>query len=587
MRNTINMPAALPPSLSRALPLLRDAARARADVEALLAPTEAGGFRVYLDDACAMPADWRSRLHVGLNASCRSCPEDHKYGAESALPHMLASSPFVTSDWRRANASLVVLYAHRYGGPLLGPERCRRRLMQHSPAWRHTGGRRHFFVVTSDFGPCDHNGHFLFPELLKHHMLATHGEVDGHHWHWGIGPNLPCFSEHKDISIPPANWLQSPLEGGGENGGVSSRCLQGGGGSTGPAAAPSMAAAAVAPAAARGKDLLAFFAGAGEFRNGKRQGRQLMLRIWGNRTDPAIWAVPKVPRDELRKGMARAKFCPIFGGNSPWSTRLVEAINCGCVPVFFSSWRPPFSRLLDWERFSVRVPSLDEVPRLKEILEAQNYEQLAANLPLSLGALWYRVHGGYRGDDVLPYVLVEMQMALRAAEKRPLEALAEEAIGLLLSHAWFDDDRRNNRSLPPAAVAGLPRLPPVINHAVARAHAAFPASYRGGVTIVTNRSSWPSAVVWRCVPIATHAHSYHTTDPLDVGGAIGDAEAAQVDQDLARLIMANCLVVHPKGQLTRERLDQIIDPLSSTQMPRNYSLVRENRLHFLKCRGYC
>ena len=30
--------------------------------------------------------------------------------------------------------------------------------------------------------------------------------------------------------------------------------------------------------------------------------------------------------------------------------------------------------------------------------------------------------------------------------------------------------------------------------------------FASGVTIVTNRSSWPSAVVWRCVPIATHAH---------------------------------------------------------------------------------
>ena len=102
-----------------------------------------------------------------------------------------------------------------------------------------------------------------------------------------------------------------------------------------------------------------------------------------------------------------------------------------CVPVFFSSWLPPFSRVLDWERFSVRLASLDLVPHLKHELEVQPYEKLAANLPLALSALWYRV-GGYRGDDLLPFLLVEMHMVLRAAAERPLAELADDIIGMPL-----------------------------------------------------------------------------------------------------------------------------------------------------------
>ena len=83
-----------------------------------------------------------------------------------------------------------------------------------------------------------------------------------------------------------------------------------------------------------------------------------MLRLFGgkNAPDKTIVALPHVTKSEMLRGMARARYCPIFGGNSPWSTRLVEAMMARCVPVFFSSWLPPFSRVLDWSRFSVRWP---------------------------------------------------------------------------------------------------------------------------------------------------------------------------------------------------------------------------------------
>ena len=190
----------------------------------------------------------------------------------------------------------------------------------------------------------------------RHHLIAVHGEVEGHHWHWGMGPDIPCFVPEKDISIPPSSQRRPP------------------------------AMVTIDPAK---RDLLAVFIGAGQMQaslthGSKRAGRALMHSYWDKR-DPAIRTHKHLPKDMFIAELRRSKFCPIFGGNSPWSTRLVEAIVNGCVPVIFSSWLPPFSRLLRWEDFSVRISNLTLVPHLKFILESQPYERLAANLPLAQG----------------------------------------------------------------------------------------------------------------------------------------------------------------------------------------------------------
>ena len=561
--------SSLPPALQHAASLFgADTADGSmlAAARSVFAPGDAGGFRVYLDDACGMPADWRQHLRLS-SCNTTSIPSvspvnDFKYAAESFLPNLLAASPFVTSDWRRANASLVVLYAHVYGGPVLGPERCRRALAQRSEAWRATGGARHFFVLTGDFGVCDHTGHMLTPALLRHHIIATHGELDGHHWHWGTGPSFPCFVPQKDISIPPSNWHKRPALMDDQISGASAATA------TTPATVPSY------PQANRGqkstaRELLAFFAGAGEFRLGKRQGRQLMLRYWGHDADPSIRAVTRLPREQMMANMTRAKYCPIFGGNSPWSTRLVEAMVCGCVPVFFSAWLPPFSRLLDWDRFSVRVPSLNLVPELKTFLERQPYEMLAANVPKALGAIWYRVEGGYQGDDLLGFLLVEMHLALRAAAKRPLAELADEVVGMPLHLSHFDDDVLANRS---SALAQ--QLPPRIAALVARAPKAFSAAYRGGVTIVSNRTKQLREQVFRCVPMMQNGHSYRLSDPY----TFRDGEPGVGDERLSLLTGFECRDV-PKGRT--EAAHRLDDPYSPTQVPTNYSLVRGNRDYFM------
>ena len=376
--------ASHPAAVARAEQLLVNGPAAHAAASVVFG-TEPG-FRVYLDDACAMPAGWWAR--APSESPVNTSGVDFKYGADVLLPRILAGSPFVTADWRRASASLVVLHSRHFGGPVLGPERCRRALAARSAAWRATNGSRHFFVLPGDYGPCDYQGALVSLRLLRHHVIAIHGELEGHHWRHGVVPDLPCFYPYKDISIPPFVPMRE-----------SEGWMAGG---------------------KRDRDLLVFFAGGGMLRTHKRQGRTMMLRLWGNNSDPDIRAHRRLPREAMLEGFARARYCPIFGGNSPWSTRLVEAVYAGCVPVFFSSWLPPFSRILNWTRCSVRMQSLDQIADLKTILSAQPHEELAKNLRSVRAALWYRTSGRYQGDDMLAFLLMEMHLALKAAASRPL-----------------------------------------------------------------------------------------------------------------------------------------------------------------------
>ena len=445
-----------PDALRVAHPVMHDSAEVRSAIAAVF--SSSGSFRIHLDETCA-PRDWQSQRWT------RTLHE--KYGAEVAIPIGLAKSSFVTSDWQRATASLVVLYVQSRGGALRAPEACRRKLQRSSSAWKATNGSRHFFVLTQDYGPCSMHGQLLSPWLLAHHVIAVHGELDGHHVHVGPAPDLPCFDSAKDISIPPPIMLHPP-----------------------PTDPP--------PHHAARRNLTLFFSGAGLLGKGKREGRWLLHKTWGDRWDPQMVVLRASTREQMLRGMRHARFCPVFGGNSPWTTRLVEAIWNGCVPVIISTWLPPFSRVLRWEQFSVRLNSLAEIPRLKAILQTHDHERLAANLRLVPSTLWYR-RGDYGNDDALPMLLVEMVLALRAASTHPLKTHAVQRLGMPIEHAvYYDDD--------PVPDGRLRQL-------VGASRQLFPRSYKGGVTIVTNRSyarvgrPEHSPEVMRCVPVMGPGHS--------------------------------------------------------------------------------
>ena len=178
----------------------------------------AAGFKVYLDDACALPSDWKSTWdhprQWGLTGNKNWAT---KYGAQGFIPHMLSLSPFVTTDWRQASASIAVVFARQYagasanpnpnpnpnlgragasanpkpnpkpkpkpspnlglaGGPTIIQQQCLQRLRTRSAAFQATNGSRHFFIFTDSRGPCCLDGKYKDVSFLKHHIIGPHGD---------------------------------------------------------------------------------------------------------------------------------------------------------------------------------------------------------------------------------------------------------------------------------------------------------------------------------------------------------------------------------------------------------------------------
>jgi hypothetical protein len=67
--------------------------------------------------------------------------------------------------------------------------------------------------------------------------------------------------------------------------------------------------------------------------------------------------------------MVKATFCLCPLGWAPWSPRIFESVQIGCIPVIIADdIILPFEKYFNWERIAVRVKEAD-VPRLEEILK--------------------------------------------------------------------------------------------------------------------------------------------------------------------------------------------------------------------------
>ena len=187
---------------------------------------DAQRFRIYLDAECAMPESWKTAWQAPQQYG--KYGNQHwptKYAAAGFLPHMIANSPFVTADWRAADASVVVLFARHYAaGITIGQQQCLQRLRNRSAAFQATNGSRHFFIFTDSRGPCCLGGEYKDVDFLAHRIIGPHGErypntetasfisvwqardrMRGPNW----GPPLRCFDDRKDINFHTPN-LQFP-----------------------------------------------------------------------------------------------------------------------------------------------------------------------------------------------------------------------------------------------------------------------------------------------------------------------------------------------------------------------------------------
>ncbi|KAJ9551610.1 hypothetical protein OSB04_015655 [Centaurea solstitialis] len=115
---------------------------------------------------------------------------------------------------------------------------------------------------------------------------------------------------------------------------------------------------------ASNRTTLAFFAG-GQF-HGKI--RPLLFQHWKDK-DQDVKVYDKVPKNlSYHEMMKTSRFCLCPSGSEVASPRIAEAIYAECVPVLISQhYVLPFSDVLDWDAFSVRV-LVSEIPNLKKIL---------------------------------------------------------------------------------------------------------------------------------------------------------------------------------------------------------------------------
>ena len=379
---------------------------------------DAQRFRIYLDAECAMPESWKTAWQAPQQYG--KYGNQHwptKYAAAGFLPHMIANSPFVTADWRAADASVVVLFARHYAaGITIGQQQCLQRLRNRSAAFQATNGSRHFFIFTDSRGPCCLGGEYKDVDFLAHRIIGPHGErypntetasfisvwqardrMRGPNW----GPPLRCFDDRKDINIPTPN-LHFPRT---------------------PFAQPLLPP----PPADALRPTLLFYVGSGY------PLRRALLDLYQNDTELLVrW---RLPHDRYRAGLHRSRFCPICGGFSQWTPRLAEVLHAECVPIVLSEqWELPGANLLDWSKFSARL-SPRRLPELKAFARELDYPLLLAGVRQAKAALEYHLER-YSGADMLPLLIYEMA---RTLQQTPTISPPRSAVRLVSSDV--DTDR--------------------------------------------------------------------------------------------------------------------------------------------------
>ena len=381
------------------------------------------GFRVFIDDTCE--PDWKTSWRA---------PERHatavqerwatKYGGAGFITRMLSQSGgFVTTSWRRANVSVVPHFEVMAWPRPPGRSRldCLTKLRAESAAWRRDDGKTAFFLFTGERGPCCAEGRYKDVQFMRHHVVTQSGETGAVKPRYaGEGPAspplslLPCFDARKDISIPTPNAHRPQLPVLGD------RALP---------PEPTMPDAAPRP-------ILLFAAGGGP----GYECREALLRHYGGgggggsnasvallaaaRANSGVLARRKMGLADYRTAARQARYCAVCGGNAPWTPRLVEAMQLGCVPVLLDDrYAPPFAPLLDYSKFVVQLRTRD-VPRLHELLPPLDLVALQRGLVRARRAFEYHLDSA-TGRDMLPLLLFTLAEA--AAARRAATASAAAA----------------------------------------------------------------------------------------------------------------------------------------------------------------
>ena len=439
---------------------------------------DGASLSVALDDTCIRPADWTA---IWAEPPLRSATDEarikydrvswaEKYGAASFLPHMFAQSGFYTRDWRKADAILVLLFAHQAAGqPAISQQQCLQRLRRESEAFKATSGDRHFFLFTGDNGPCCVDGRYKDVDFLRYRVIGNHGMVGVEHQQprWGAAPPIPCFDARKDISIPTPS-VHAPLvphaseialapeleafeaqhEAQHESAEAAAATMQqqqhGRSNQT-----------KAKPKAYPRRDLLLFAVGSNPYSACRTQ----MLALFERHASSLIVVRKSLPRNATNALMLRSRFCPICSGFSPWTQRLPEVIAAGCVPIVITErWVLPFEQILDYSTFSGSLP-LSRLPELLAYAQSLDHPKLLRNVLRAHAAFRFDLRPSRSATDLLPLLLFEMHRRLASA----VPAAAYDFIVPEETHSGVDTDQdyaRPSLTVPLTTVTGTISLRP-------------------------------------------------------------------------------------------------------------------------------
>ena len=397
--------AALPAALAQASSVLKSG-RVLAQLRTFFASGGPGSrFRIGLELGCV---EGGQRLGTAASRQWRK-PADHdlldsKWGLESSLPLMVASSPWFARPGERANASLVVFRPRAHARSDLS--RCRAAVdprNDRTDLW---------FVAMTDRGRCCDGGQLRDPGLLRHHFLVVAGEratgewlfrehSERHAWRApptrDTAPRVRCFDNAMDVALPPPAFLRRRGD-------------------------EQAAAAATARARNASRRWLAMHAEGGvsppEYDLRRALSTLYAPDWWENKGKvppfgDELYVRKKMARPEHAEALFASKFCLVVEGFAPWTPRLAEAIAAGCVPAFLSpAYRPPFADVLDWPAFSATLRR-DDVGTLRDALAKLDHAALHANLLKVRDLFAFHVDAGGAGG-ALPLAVFEMWRRARA-----------------------------------------------------------------------------------------------------------------------------------------------------------------------------
>lgn len=256
-------------------------------------------------------------------------------------------------------------------------------LRAHHPYWDRKGGADHIWLVTHDEGSC------WVPAAIRPSIILSHWGRKGKnhtsdtaygpddysantkHPHWdpkGFLPRLgdhACYEPGKDMVVPllkrPDHFWASPLLG----------------------------------ARARNRTFLAFHRGRVQtdlpkYSRGVRQrvAKAALEGKWQEKHNIVVGGYEKI-QGEYTELMSSSVFCLVMMGDG-WSARMDDAMLHGCIPVIIMDGIDvSFQTLLDWESFSLRIPSAD-AEKLPEILLAVPKARVEA-MQRRIAQVWSRV----------------------------------------------------------------------------------------------------------------------------------------------------------------------------------------------------